>query len=78
MMLHRMSAYHNRQILCSARLAYSVYYTVRHHIQVVGFFYTSPPQARHKSLHINELQFWHISCFIRLGYLKASFKGKIK
>lgn len=28
MMLHRMSAYHNRQILCSARLAYSVYYTV--------------------------------------------------
>lgn len=30
MMLHRMSAYHNRQILCSARLAYSVYYTVGH------------------------------------------------
>ena len=28
MMLHRMSVDNNRQILCSALLAYSVYYTV--------------------------------------------------
>lgn len=39
MMLHRMSAYHNRQILCSARLAYSVYYTVGHrksrHLRII-------------------------------------------
>ena len=28
MRLHRMSAYHNRQILCSTLLAYSVYSTV--------------------------------------------------
>ena len=29
MMLHRMSVDSNRQILCSALFAYSVYYTVR-------------------------------------------------
>ena len=32
-MLHRMSAYHNRQILCSTLLAYSVYSTVGRHVR---------------------------------------------
>lgn len=31
MMLHRMSVDNNRQILCSALFAYSVYYTVMWH-----------------------------------------------